>query len=165
MNTGPSAVIELADAAFGYGERPVVSDVTLSIAPGEVVAVLGPNGSGKSTLVKGILGLADQFAGQVRLFGVPRAEFREHPRLGYVPQRHTLSGTVRATVTEVVATGRLSRQRWFGRFSGTDATHVDPAPSCRRRSAACRGRPRARRHAVGRRRAAAAGAHRAGPGR
>ncbi len=129
MNTGPSAVIELADAAFGYGERPVVSDVTLSIAPGEVVAVLGPNGSGKSTLVKGILGLADQFAGQVRLFGVPRAEFREHPRLGYVPQRHTLSGTVRATVTEVVATGRLSRQRWFGRFSGTDATHVERALS------------------------------------
>lgn len=120
-------VIALQDAAFGYGERPVVSGVTLSIHPGEVVAVLGPNGSGKSTLVKGILGLADQFAGQVHLFDVPRQEFREHPRLGYVPQRHTLSGTVRATVGEVVATGRLSRQPWYGRYSAADAAHVERA--------------------------------------
>jgi zinc transport system ATP-binding protein len=78
-----------------------------------VVAVLGPNGSGKSTLVRGLLGLNDQLGGEVRLFGQDRAEFHDHARIGYVPQRHTLSASVRATVTEIVAVGRLSRRRWW----------------------------------------------------
>ena len=77
-------------ASFGYTDSAVVHDVSLSVSPGEVVALLGANGSGKSTLVKGILGLNEQLGGEVRLFGVRREDFDEHPRLGYVPQRHTL---------------------------------------------------------------------------
>jgi zinc transport system ATP-binding protein len=112
--TGPSTpVIALEHASFGYADAPVVRDVTLSIAPGEVVALLGANGSGKSTLVKGLLGLNEQLGGTVRLFGVPREDFEDHPRLGYVPQRHTLSVSVRATVEEIVAVGRLPHRRWW----------------------------------------------------
>ena len=44
-------VIELSGAAFGYGDRTVVSDLDLTVQRGEVVAVLGPNGSGKSCLL------------------------------------------------------------------------------------------------------------------
>jgi zinc transport system ATP-binding protein len=106
-------VIAVEHASFGYADIPVVRDVSLDVAPGEVVALLGANGSGKSTLVKGLLGLNDQLGGEVRLFGVPREEFHEFPRLGYVPQRHTLSASVRATVAEIVAVGRLSRRRWW----------------------------------------------------
>ena len=94
----PTAVLSLRSAAFGYGDRPAVSDVDLDVQPGEVVALLGPNGSGKSTLVRGLLGLNDHLAGQVSMFGTPIADFHEHARLGYVPQRHTLSASVRATV-------------------------------------------------------------------
>lgn len=117
---GAQPIISLRTATFGYDDRPVISDVTLDVRPGEVVVVLGPNGSGKSTLVKGLLGLNDQLSGEVALFGVPRARFRDHARVGYVPQRHTLSGSVRATVEEIVATGRLVRQSWLGRQSATD---------------------------------------------
>ena len=117
---GAQPIISLRTATFGYDERPVISDVTLDVSTGEVVVVLGPNGSGKSTLVKGLLGLNDQLSGEVDLFGVPRARFRDHARMGYVPQRHTLSGSVRATVEEIVATGRLVRQSWLGRQSATD---------------------------------------------
>jgi zinc transport system ATP-binding protein len=106
-------VIELEHASFGYADVPVVREVTLSVAPGEVVALLGANGSGKSTLVKGLLGLSDQQGGTVRLFGVPREDFDDHPRLGYVPQRHTLSASVRATVEEIVAVGRLPHRQWW----------------------------------------------------
>ena len=106
-------VIAVEHASFGYADAPVVRDVTLSIAPGEIVALLGANGSGKSTLIKGVLGLSEQQGGEVRLFGVPKEDFDEHPRLGYVPQRHTLSASVRATVQEIVAVGRLAHRRWW----------------------------------------------------
>jgi zinc transport system ATP-binding protein len=113
-------VIDLHRAAFGYGERAVLTDATLTIHRGEIVAVVGPNGSGKSTLMKGILGLNEQVAGSVTLFGVPSQDLHERARLGYVPQRHTLSASVRATAEEIVATGRLPRINWLGRLRATD---------------------------------------------
>jgi zinc transport system ATP-binding protein len=106
-------IIELRHASFGYADQAVVTGATLAIRPGEVVAVLGPNGSGKSTLVRGLLGLNDHLGGDLELFGQPRESFSEHARLGYVPQRHTLSASVRATVAEIVAVGRLAHHRWW----------------------------------------------------
>jgi zinc transport system ATP-binding protein len=117
---GSQAIVSLRSASFGYSDRAVVSGVTLDIHAGEVVAVLGPNGSGKSTLIKGVLGLNDHLAGQVELFNTPIDRFRDHSRLGYVPQRHTLSASVRATVTEIVAIGRLPHQGWLGRANHED---------------------------------------------
>lgn len=111
--TLPTPLIELRSASFGYAERTVVSGVDLTVRPGEVVALLGPNGSGKSTLVRGLLGLTEQHGGEVLLLGTPRDRFREHTRLGYVPQRHSLSAAVRATVAEIVAVGRLPHRPWW----------------------------------------------------
>ncbi|MBK8469197.1 MAG: metal ABC transporter ATP-binding protein [Actinomycetales bacterium] len=117
-------VIELAGASFGYGERAVVAQIDLAVSAGEVVLILGANGSGKSTIVKGILGLTDQLSGDTTLFGVPRHAFREHSRLGYVPQRHTLATTVKVTVEEVVSSGRLSRLGWVSRRSAADRAAI-----------------------------------------
>jgi zinc transport system ATP-binding protein len=47
------------------------------------------------------------------LFGQERGDFDDHARVGYVPQRHTLSASVRATVSEIVQVGRLARRRWW----------------------------------------------------
>ena len=102
-------VFALRSASFGYADRIVLRDVDLDVHGGDVVAVLGPNGSGKSTLVKGLLGICER-AGDVLVFGTPADHFQDHFRIGYVPQRHTLSGSVKATVTEVVSSGRLSRR-------------------------------------------------------
>jgi len=113
-------VVSLRSASFGYADRAVVSDVSLEIRQGEVIALLGPNGSGKSTLVRGLLGLNDHLAGEVNLFGMPSSQFRDRARLGYVPQRHTLSTSVRATVAEVVAIGRLPHQSWWARPNRRD---------------------------------------------
>ena len=106
-------LIELRSASFGYAERRVVADVDLSVHPGEVVALLGPNGSGKSTLVRGVLGLVERLGGEILLLGTPRERFDEHTRIGYVPQRHSLSASVRATVTEIVEVGRLPHRPWW----------------------------------------------------
>ncbi len=63
------SVCELAGVSKSYGGRPVLRDVSLTIAAGEMVAVTGRSGSGKSTLlnVVGLLEKAD--SGEVRLFG------------------------------------------------------------------------------------------------
>lgn len=105
--------LDLRRAAFGYHGVPVVSEVDLRVRTGEVVAILGPNGSGKTTLVKGLLGLSAQLAGEVWVLGARREGLRDRTRVGYVPQRHTLAGGVRATVTEVVATGLLAGRDWW----------------------------------------------------
>jgi zinc transport system ATP-binding protein len=109
--TGP--LLEFRAADVGYGELRVVRNVTLEVRPGEVVALVGPNGSGKSTLVKGLLGLAQLQRGEVRLFGEPATALTERSRIGYVPQREAVTGTVPVSVAELVATGWLPRGRWW----------------------------------------------------
>ena len=108
-----SPVIELQAAAVTLGGRPILRDIDLGVASGDVVALLGANGSGKSTLVKTITGLLPLSAGTATLFGQPVAHFDQWPRLGYVPQRSTIAAGVPSTVAEVVAAGRLSRRRPF----------------------------------------------------
>ena len=117
-------LIETRSASFGYDDRVIVDRVDLTVDAGEVVALLGPNGSGKSTLVKGLFGLAPQLGGTVLLDGVERSKFDEHTRIGYVPQRHSLATSVRATVTEVVATGRLPHRPWWKPAGRADHDHV-----------------------------------------
>ncbi|MGY1857703.1 metal ABC transporter ATP-binding protein [Modestobacter sp. SYSU DS0290] len=123
----PEAVLSVQGAAFGHGRQPVLSGVDLTVRPGEVVAVRGPNGSGKSTLVRGLLGLCDVLAGEVRVFDRPRDRFRDWHRVGYVPQRHTVTGGVPVTVRELVSTGRLTRLRPWQRFGEADRCAVDCA--------------------------------------
>jgi len=120
-------LISLRSASFGYADRKVVDGVTLSQGPGEVIALLGPNGSGKTTLVKGLLGLSEHLGGEVTLFGTPLDRFHDRPRIGYVPQRHSLSASVRATVREIVETGRLPLRPWWRPANATDSTVVDEA--------------------------------------
>lgn len=124
---GPPAVpiIEVRGASFGYANRVVVADISLTVTTGEALAIVGGNGSGKSTLVRGLLGLNDQLGGQVLLFGEPANRFDRRYLLGYVPQRHTLSSTAAATVFEVVATGRLPHHGLFSRLGRHDRDVIE----------------------------------------
>ena len=119
--------LRLEDASFGYGDRRIVSGVTLAVEEGDVLAVLGPNASGKSTIVRGVLGLADHLGGSVEILGTPLNRLKDRADIGYVPQHHSLSTSVAATVREVVANGRLPRRRWWQRSTGEDRRIVDEA--------------------------------------
>jgi zinc transport system ATP-binding protein len=105
------SVVHITDGAVELGGRPILRGIDLTVDSGEVVAVLGANGSGKSTLVRAMMGLVPTVRGSVELFGTPLDRFKEHHRVGFVPQRATAAAGVPASVSEVVASGRLSRRR------------------------------------------------------
>ncbi len=121
------SAVRLRDARIGYGDVVVVQGVDLTVHDGEAVAVLGSNGSGKTTLARGLLGLATVLGGEVEVLGAPVGRPRERGRIGYVPQRHTVSGAVPATVREVVGVGRLARLGPFGRLRADDRAAVRDA--------------------------------------
>jgi zinc transport system ATP-binding protein len=120
-------VLEARDVSYAYGPHPVLTGISLSIEPGEFVALVGPNGSGKSTLLRVLLGLTQPLAGEVRLFGVAPGELHPRWRLGYVPQRPALAGDLPATVREVVSAGRLARRGWWRRFTEEDRAQIGHA--------------------------------------
>ncbi|MFC4337831.1 ABC transporter ATP-binding protein [Salininema proteolyticum] len=67
--------VEIAGAHYAYGDGPdVVSDVTMSIAAGEHLAVIGPSGAGKSTLARLVAGIDHPRAGEIRVGGTDLAE-------------------------------------------------------------------------------------------
>ena len=153
---------DAADAAAAGIERPARSDygavaalkgVSLTVAPGEVVALLGANGAGKSTMLRTISGLVRPRAGHIRLSGsrstgLPPARI---VRLGiaHCPEGRRVFGSL--TVAENLRLGAATRTR-SGRGIAADrermfALFPDPA----------RAHAPARRHAL-RRRAADAGA-------
>jgi ATP-binding cassette subfamily C protein len=82
--------VRLEDVTYGYASapRPVLHDVTLSIARGASVGIVGPTGAGKSTMVDLILGLIDPSSGRVTVDGVelPAVRAAWQRRIGYVPQ-------------------------------------------------------------------------------
>ena len=78
---------------FSYGDREVLTECSIRIAQGEVVAVVGPSGSGKSTLLDLLAGLQPPSAGSFTLGGRDFSPFlsaRFPTCLGYVPQAITL---------------------------------------------------------------------------
>ena len=77
------ALIEIEAAAVQIGRTPILSEVNLTVSPGDVVWLRGPNGAGKSTLLRVMAGLLKPTSGSIRLFGQPlSAESRR--RIGLV---------------------------------------------------------------------------------
>ena len=61
-----------------YGERQILSNVSFEIKQGDIVAIYGCNGSGKSTLIKILLGLNQEYSGDVKL--------ASNLKISYIPQ-------------------------------------------------------------------------------
>ncbi|PKW16423.1 ABC transporter ATP-binding protein [Saccharopolyspora spinosa] len=112
----------------GYAEVPAVHDVTLTIAPGEFVAVVGPNGSGKSTLLKTVYRALRPRAGAV-LFGDEDAWMARHRdvarRVGVLGQDQ--AGGYDFTAREAVRLGRYPHLGAFDRLTAADEAVVADA--------------------------------------
>jgi len=76
-----------------FWRRPrveAVSDLNLSIRPGEVFGLLGPNGSGKTTTIKMLLGLLYPTRGRITVFGRPPTDVEVKSRIGFLPEESYL---------------------------------------------------------------------------
>lgn len=63
---------------FGYtGEREVVAGVSLTVEPGQSVALVGPSGSGKSTILKLLMRLYDVTSGSIKLDGIDARDLQQ----------------------------------------------------------------------------------------
>ena len=124
VSAAPTAV-GLDGVTAGYGTRIALTDVSLAIQPGSLVAVIGPNGAGKSTLLKVVAGLLAPFRGTVAVLGDPP---RVHARdIAYVPQAEAVDWDFPITVSEVATMGRFARLGIGRRVSAADRDRVDAA--------------------------------------
>jgi putative ABC transport system ATP-binding protein len=136
----------LSGVTYAYGEgelrRPVLRDVDLSVAPGEIVLLTGPSGSGKTTLLTLIGALRAMQEGSAHVLGQELHGANEgvrvalRRRIGFIFQNHNLLGflTARQNVAMgmeqdgATESGRLSRAAEILGQVGL-AEHVDKLPS------------------------------------
>ena len=110
-------MLELINMRKTYGAVTALKDVSLTIKPGEITALLGANGSGKSTLVKILGGSVKEDSGEIRLRGEPvriRNTADAH-RLNIAVAYQELSLLAQMTVTENIMLGHYIRDA-FGRI-------------------------------------------------
>lgn len=130
-------MLEIRELTVCRGKRQILTNVSLSLSPGELVGVLGLNGAGKTTLLHTILGFCPFASGSVEvddqpLVSLPAAERAK--RLSYVPQ--SCQSGLRFLVEEFVSMGATARLGVFSRpgresldkakaiLAGLDCTHL-----------------------------------------
>lgn len=120
--------LEVNEVAVAIASRRIVNEVSLEVAPGEIVGLIGPNGSGKSTLLRSVYRLLKPVAGYVQLGGddVWHLSAREAARRTAVVVQETPSD-FDFTVREVVEMGRTPHKGLLEADNARDAQIVQDA--------------------------------------
>ncbi|MEU7826703.1 ABC transporter ATP-binding protein [Catellatospora sp. NPDC049133] len=137
---GQELTVDRLTFAYGPHAAPVIRDLSLTVAPGEHLAIVGASGIGKSTLADLLAGLQMPGRGDVRLGGVPVRELDEPTRcaaIALVPQEaYVFAGTVRenlcylnpwATTADLDhSVAQLGLAELIDRLGGYDGQLTDP---------------------------------------
>ena len=108
---GHSCCLRIQDLQVKIDGDTILSDVSLHVHCGEMVALIGPNGAGKSTLLKAILGQRDHEG--VISFSVPGQRARK-AKIGYVPQSPSFDPGDPVTVADLFACCMSKRPVFLG---------------------------------------------------
>jgi len=108
-----SPLLEAKGLSAGYGAVQVLFDVSLSLAPGDLMLLAGPNGAGKSTLMRTLIGLHAPSAGSLEFEGTNLLRMRPHDRaragIAWIPEGRGVIGEL--SVEDNLDTARFS-DRW-----------------------------------------------------
>ena len=114
-------MLEIKNLSVHYGARPILKDISLNAAKGEVLALIGPNGAGKSTLVKAVSGVIPLSHGRIQVKGQDVTRLSPHQRarqMAVVPQAVALPPAF--TVWQTVLMGRSPYLGFLGQPSQND---------------------------------------------
>lgn len=81
-------IITIRGLEKSFGTKKVLKGIDLDIQQGQIIGYIGPNGAGKSTTVKIMLGLIEQYTGEIKIFGenISNGSVEYKKRIGYVPE-------------------------------------------------------------------------------
>lgn len=104
LEEGAHVVVEAVSFSYPYASIKAISDVNLTISPGQFTALVGPSGAGKTTLADLILGIHTPSSGSVKVSGFSPDRLRQSAPgiVAYVPQN---PGMVSGTIAQNVALG------------------------------------------------------------
>jgi iron complex transport system ATP-binding protein len=114
-------MLRIENLTVSYGSRRVLTDVSLVVPSGQVVALIGPNGAGKSTLIRAVSGVIPARSGNVRTNGDDLLSLPTMQRARYlavVPQAVTMPPAF--SVWETVLMGRTPYLNFLGQSSPRD---------------------------------------------
>jgi len=116
---------------FAYNGHPVICELSLTVAEGELVGLIGPNGAGKTTALRVLAGQRIPGAGTVLLDNRNVGGLSSLARarqIGLVPQGESLAWPL--TVEEIVALGRAAHRGWLLSLSALDREVIAWALAC-----------------------------------
>lgn len=118
------AVVELRDITKSYRNRVALSDCTVVIPRGRVVAVVGSNGAGKSTMLRIMTGLTSPTSGELMVLGEdgPPETTARMSRVGYLDQDRPLYRGFR--VREMLEAAARTNERWNGELARRYLEHL-----------------------------------------
>ena len=120
--------IALRHITLAYGRRILLREVSASVPPGSLTALIGRNGTGKSTLLRAVAGLGAAASGGIELCGKPLAALTPLQRastVSFVTTDKVRIANLRCR--DVVALGRAPYTNWLGQLQGEDKEKVDNA--------------------------------------
>jgi branched-chain amino acid transport system ATP-binding protein len=115
-------ILSITNLSAGYGNAIVLSDISLTLAEGQALALLGRNGMGKTTLVNTVVGVTRYFGGRIALDGADITGLRPDQRaqigIGWVPQERNIfkSLTAHENLTAVARPGPWTTAKVYALF-------------------------------------------------
>jgi zinc transport system ATP-binding protein len=105
-------LVEIENLTVNYDGILALDKVSLSVEEKDFLGIIGPNGAGKTTLFSCMLGLLNNYQGEIRFFGTNIRKSKQYlHQIGYVPQKPIFEKNFPATVAEVVGMGLTKNQK------------------------------------------------------
>jgi zinc transport system ATP-binding protein len=106
-------VVSIKNVSYSYGHSSssfALDNISFSVNLGDILGIIGPNGAGKSTLFRCMLGLVDDYRGEITIFSENIKKSKKSlQNIGYTPQQRLIDQSFPGTVQEIVSLGIVGR--------------------------------------------------------